>query len=272
MGEKVGSACLDENALIDIAQGKVKGDALAGAERHLAVCEDCSETLAAVGTIVNPTLRATKITPSARAPLACGTILNDTYRLLRLIGNGAMGDVYEAEHLHLEGRRAIKVLNVEPEEMAQARPRFMREAGIASALRHPNVVQVLDFNITNDDRPFLVMEFLEGQHFGDLDPGGSADGPGARSGAPHARGGGAGGDASPRHRSPQSQAPEHHARQRPGDRLSDRQGAGLRAREAGRTARHRCAGALERPRPARNAHVHGARTGGRQPQCRRPRR
>lgn len=168
MGAKAGSACLDENALVDIAQGKVKGDALAEAERHLATCDDCSETLAVLATVVNPTLRATQSPPTVRAPLACGTTLNDTYRLLRLIGYGAMGDVYEAQHLHLEGRRAIKILNVDPSEMAQARPRFMREAGIASALRHPNVVQVVDFNVTNDERPFLVMEFLEGQHFGDL--------------------------------------------------------------------------------------------------------
>lgn len=168
MGEKAGSACLDENALIDIAQGRVKASALTDAEHHLATCDDCSETLAALAGIVNPAAPTTPMAPATGVPLSPGTILNDTYRLLRLIGQGGMGDVYEAAHLRLEGRRAIKVLNSDPSEAAQTVPRFMREAGIASALRHANIVQVVDFNVTSDGRPFLVMEYLDGLHFGEL--------------------------------------------------------------------------------------------------------
>jgi tRNA A-37 threonylcarbamoyl transferase component Bud32 len=91
-----------------------------------------------------------------------GTLLAGTYRVIRLIGVGGMGEVYEASHARLAGRYAVKVLLGEIVARAEIMQRFTREAEVTSALRHPNIVQVLDFNVTPDGNPYLVMEYLDG--------------------------------------------------------------------------------------------------------------
>jgi eukaryotic-like serine/threonine-protein kinase len=91
-----------------------------------------------------------------------GAILGDTYRVGRRIGAGAMGSVYEATHLRLAGRYAIKVLQPDVAAHPGLLSRFHREASITSELRHPNIVSVLDFNVTDDGRPYLAMELLVG--------------------------------------------------------------------------------------------------------------
>jgi eukaryotic-like serine/threonine-protein kinase len=95
--------------------------------------------------------------------LETGTVLRDTYRVQGRIGRGGMGVVYEVTHARLSGRYALKLLAREATEDAEALRRFQREAEIASSLRHPNIVQVVDFDQTSDGRPYLVMELLEGE-------------------------------------------------------------------------------------------------------------
>jgi serine/threonine-protein kinase len=97
------------------------------------------------------------------APLAAGTVLGGTYRVLRPVAAGAMGEIYAATHTRLAGRYAVKVMAAEWAKAANAYERFRREAEITSALRHPHIVQIVDFNQTDDGRPYLVMEFLEGE-------------------------------------------------------------------------------------------------------------
>jgi serine/threonine-protein kinase len=89
-------------------------------------------------------------------------VLQDTYRLGRQIGRGAMGEVYEAGHARLQGRFAIKILHPELLGSRDAFTRFCREAEIMSALRHPHIVQIFDFNTTPDGLPYFVMEHLDG--------------------------------------------------------------------------------------------------------------
>jgi serine/threonine protein kinase len=96
------------------------------------------------------------------ASLAPGTLLADTYRVIRLIGVGGMGEVYEVAHDRLAGRYAVKVLLAEIMNRADVFQRFRREAEVTSGLRHPNIVQVLDFNVTAEGHPYLVMEYLDG--------------------------------------------------------------------------------------------------------------
>src|SRR5262245_33671605 len=90
-------------------------------------------------------------------------VLGDSYVIGRRIGRGAMGEVYEAEHVRLPGQFAVKLLLPELQGNQEAFARFCREAEIMSQLRHPNIVQLFDFNIAADTRPYFVMEYLEGR-------------------------------------------------------------------------------------------------------------
>ena len=86
--------------------------------------------------------------------LAAGTILHDTYQVVRRVGAGGMGEVYEARHARLPGRFAVKVLAARVDADSPEFRRFRREAEIASSLRHPNLVQVVDFNLMTDGSPY----------------------------------------------------------------------------------------------------------------------
>jgi eukaryotic-like serine/threonine-protein kinase len=98
--------------------------------------------------------------------LSPGTVLSGTYRIVRRVGQGGMGDVYEATHARLKGRYAVKLLLGEVASRPEVFARFRREAEVTSALRHPNIVNVIDFNQTPAGEAFLVMEFLEGSSLG----------------------------------------------------------------------------------------------------------
>ena len=92
-----------------------------------------------------------------------GTVLEGAYRIERLVGEGGMGAVYEAAHLRLGTRVAVKVMARELAANSEALARFHREALVTSGLGHPHIVKVLDFSTTPSGEPFLAMEFLEGE-------------------------------------------------------------------------------------------------------------
>jgi phosphate/phosphite/phosphonate ABC transporter binding protein len=90
-------------------------------------------------------------------------LLDGKYRLGRLIGEGGMGAVYEAEHEGLKARVAVKLLSEHGSLDAKSVARFRREARAMGAIRHENVVSVMDTGTDEDGIPFLVMELLEGE-------------------------------------------------------------------------------------------------------------
>jgi serine/threonine-protein kinase len=94
--------------------------------------------------------------------LSVGDVLGERYRIEGKIGTGGIGMVYRAVQLPLERPVAIKVLHDDLLSMNELRVRFEREARALSALAHPHVVSISDYGI-DGDRPFLVMELLEGQ-------------------------------------------------------------------------------------------------------------
>jgi serine/threonine protein kinase len=97
-----------------------------------------------------------------------GRVLHETYRIEGLIGEGGMGTVYEASHTRLARRFAVKLLTPNLAKDQEALERFKREALITSALGHPHILEVIDFNYLDDGLPYLVMELLQGQDLGDL--------------------------------------------------------------------------------------------------------
>jgi serine/threonine protein kinase len=92
-----------------------------------------------------------------------GTVLRDTYQVKRLLDRGGMGLVFEAEQIRLRRRVAIKVLPGHLAQDPQALTRFQREAELVGLLQHPHVVQIVDFDTTEQGEPYIVMEFLSGE-------------------------------------------------------------------------------------------------------------
>ncbi len=108
--------------------------------------------------------------------LTNGELLEERYRILYQIGEGGMGVVHAAEHIHLHKKCAIKVLHPSEANDVRMIKRFKIEAQASANIRHPNVVEVMDYGITPDDRPFFVMEYLVGESLADrLDREGALD-------------------------------------------------------------------------------------------------
>ncbi len=92
-----------------------------------------------------------------------GQVLRNTYRIERQIGKGGMGTVYEAAHLRLARRFAVKALYPDVKDNTEALERFRREAIFTSTLGHRHIVEIIDFAHTEEGIPYLVMEMLEGE-------------------------------------------------------------------------------------------------------------
>ena len=103
------------------------------------------------------------IEPQRPDVLPVGTVLDGTYRLTRLLGQGAMGTVYEGHHTGAGKSVAVKVMHRELLAYPELAARFRREAKVTSELRHPNVVSVFGFGATPAGQPYLVMELLDGE-------------------------------------------------------------------------------------------------------------
>jgi serine/threonine protein kinase len=95
---------------------------------------------------------------------ASGNVLHGTYRIHGRIAAGGMGEVYLVTHARLPGRYAMKMPHRDLNLDQQARARFNAEAQLLATLRHPHIVQVIDFNVSGDGTPYLVMELVEGAH------------------------------------------------------------------------------------------------------------
>jgi serine/threonine-protein kinase len=108
--------------------------------------------------------------PQDGAPLihseewAEGTVVRGKYKIIQKIGEGAMGAVYKALHMHFDEIRAIKVIAAGLASDKTFVKRFEQEAILARKLQHPNAVRVDDIDTTEDGQPFIVMEYIEGKN------------------------------------------------------------------------------------------------------------
>ncbi|HEX4462547.1 MAG TPA: serine/threonine-protein kinase, partial [Polyangia bacterium] len=92
-----------------------------------------------------------------------GKVLADRYRIVRLLGEGGMGQVFEAQHLNINKRFALKLLKPEVVGSASSLARFRQEAWAASSIGHANIVEIDDFATLPSGEVYLAMEFLDGQ-------------------------------------------------------------------------------------------------------------
>ena len=102
------------------------------------------------------------------APSLVGEILDGRYRIVRKLGEGGMGEVYAAEHVHIEKRFAIKLLRPEIVSNQEATSRFRQEARSSSSIGHRNIIAIEDFGQLSDGRIYMCMELLNGAALNDL--------------------------------------------------------------------------------------------------------
>jgi serine/threonine-protein kinase len=84
------------------------------------------------------------------------------FQVVRLLGEGGFGEVYEAVNPFLQRRAAIKIMHTGMDQDPELVRRFLNEARAASAIRHPNIIEVFDAGVTSEGEPYILMEFLDG--------------------------------------------------------------------------------------------------------------
>jgi serine/threonine protein kinase/HEAT repeat protein len=126
-----------------------------------------SQLLAYQGTLagpLEPDPRGTQVevvvTAAAEDPLL-GTLMGN-FRLVRKLGEGGMGVVYEAEHQQIGHRAAVKVLHNEFAHSPDYAKRFLNEARAVNIIRHPSLVEIFEYGQQPDGSLYIVMEFLGG--------------------------------------------------------------------------------------------------------------
>ncbi len=160
-----------------------EASALEGEARERYLDRECGDD-SALRNAVNRMLRADSQAESFFASLDkriaddCSDLLDDTwsrdrllgaYRLVKQIGSGGMGTVYLAERADgtFERQVALKVIPLGLDDKL-ARQRFDSERAILASLKHPNIAQLLDAGVTEDGRPYLVMDYVDGESITDF--------------------------------------------------------------------------------------------------------
>ncbi len=108
--------------------------------------------------------RLHKVNPFAKG-FKEGMVIDNRYRLERLLGQGSFAQVWVAEHVIMHQKRALKLLTfdvVDQERMEMSVSRFFREVGAVASIGHENIVRVYEFGEDEKGRPYLVMEYLRG--------------------------------------------------------------------------------------------------------------
>lgn len=137
---------------------------LANGRDAMKYCPTCQKTYPAEYNVCPADQTALQ---SARE-LQPGMIIRNKYQILERIGIGGMGVVYRVRHLTFNEVCAIKIVSDVIAGDANFLQRFQKEAVVTRKLRHPNAVRVDDFDYTEDGRPFIVMELVEGKNIGEI--------------------------------------------------------------------------------------------------------
>ncbi|HEX5061411.1 MAG TPA: serine/threonine-protein kinase, partial [Kofleriaceae bacterium] len=96
-----------------------------------------------------------------------GTVVGGRYEIVRLIGKGGMGAIYEVRNTRLGRQFALKTLTGDAAANPEVLLRFRREADVIAKIKHPNIVEVIDWESLADGSPAMVMEYLHGEDLGE---------------------------------------------------------------------------------------------------------
>jgi serine/threonine protein kinase len=168
--------CLDETTVVDLLAGYLEADARAEAESHMASCEACRRLVSVLARgSGNP--GADSSPDSSPALEGTPELVAGKYLPVRLVGEGGMGFVVEAEHVVLERGVAIKLMKPDTARVPGAASRFLREARAAVSIQSEHVARVLDVGSVDasdavalrpilgdvaEGTPYMVMELLRG--------------------------------------------------------------------------------------------------------------
>ncbi len=144
-------ACADDTTLARLLDGSVLEAERLALERHFDECRRCSAMLSELGAAVD--------TGASRDLVGCDV---GRYRVVRKLGEGGMGQVFEAVHHELGTHVALKVISDVHADDPDLEKRFLTEARAASLVRHERIARVIDLLRTEDDRAVIVMDLIEG--------------------------------------------------------------------------------------------------------------
>ena len=100
--------------------------------------------------------------------------IDKKYEVLGILGEGGMGAIYKVRHRLLEEVRVIKMIRSQLQGQQDHEARFLREAKVASRLRHPSIAQIYDFGIGEEGSAYIVMEFIDGRDLSEILKGGGS--------------------------------------------------------------------------------------------------
>lgn len=151
--------CPAPDELAAFAAGDLPPTVKSLVESHISVCEACLE---AVGYLTSQSATRSESLPSAHPTLAKPDQVMGGYRLVRLIGEGGMGEVWEAQQSEPVKRTvALKLLKTGM-DTRQIVARFQAERQLLALMQHPCIAQMLDAGISDNGRPYFVMEYVDG--------------------------------------------------------------------------------------------------------------
>jgi hypothetical protein len=169
--------CVDEDTLVQFVEGTLPAGEVSSVEAHLDTCDNCRLLLSefARGGIVAKTEPVKESTLSAvveisaragegkTSSLGPGTLLAGRYRVIRWLGSGGMGAVYEVEDQQLHERVALKLLRPELKNIPQLLERLQQEIIIGRRITHPNVCRLYDIGQSGETY-FITMELVVGEN------------------------------------------------------------------------------------------------------------
>jgi serine/threonine protein kinase len=162
--DALADTCLDEEAALEFAAGRLEAANIARIEQHLDRCGACQDMLEAAMQALAPDA------PADAATLRPGARLANRYRVVRFIGKGGMGEIYEVLDEALGAALALKRLAPRVSDNPKSVAYLKSEVQLARRVSHPNVCRVYDFGMHEEpEQPpvyFLTMELLGGETLG----------------------------------------------------------------------------------------------------------